>query len=237
MIASARTGAIAGNMYPSEPGYSDALVADGAATEREDAALGRLLRCMPTTLGGVVALLEHLGLPQFHFREYGSHQFEHTILSDAHEIKQQEVLEFPTALAGTIRAMLEREGVSIPALDVAPVAAESNAGHDDPIIALIAKHEAQYETLNEEEISDDERSDRMAEADRTLYQLLMTKPMSGRGIRLLLQHLSRKEWDWDGKSADTILDGAKDAGDKCLAAAAQNFLGRLGDHLAQLVPA
>jgi hypothetical protein len=34
-----------------------------------------------------------------------------------------------------------------------------------------------------------------------------------------------------------MLDGAKDAGDQCLAAAAQTFLGRLGDHLAQLVPA
>lgn len=103
---------------------------------------------------------------------------------------------------------------------------------NDPIIPLIAQHEAELAAIGPpegEEIDDDEMSSRLDQADETLYRLLMTTPTSTLGLGLLLQHLNSGEGD-DPKN-DSILDGAKFAGDQSLSEAAHTFLERLGTAL------
>jgi len=108
----------------------------------------------------------------------------------------------------------------------------------DPIIALLAQHEAVLEAAamgNEgREISDDGMIALMKKGDETLYRLLTTTPTSGRGFGLLLQHLNKKEWDHEDN--ETILDSAKTAGDARLSEAARTFLERLGTTLAEMMP-
>ncbi|MBV9065530.1 MAG: hypothetical protein JO004_07160 [Methylobacteriaceae bacterium] len=53
------------NMSASVPGYEAASRASTEASEAEIDALRNVLACRPTTVEGVLALLDHLGQPEF----------------------------------------------------------------------------------------------------------------------------------------------------------------------------
>jgi hypothetical protein len=90
-----------------EPGYDAANEVSSEANDVEMDALRDVLSCSPTTLEGVLALLDHLGRPQF-LRDGRDPA---TVLSGAHgwyDDEQDEVRAFPHLLADALRDITER---------------------------------------------------------------------------------------------------------------------------------
>jgi hypothetical protein len=86
-------------MRGNDPGWDAASQASSEATDDEMDALRDVLSCRPTTIEGAIALLDHLGLPQF-LRDSRDPA---TVLSGAHEwYDQEEVRAFPHMLADAL---------------------------------------------------------------------------------------------------------------------------------------
>jgi hypothetical protein len=87
-----------------DPGF---VAADGITTKesgREMKALRALLRCRPTTLAGIIALLDHLGQPQLLCEKSDG-----TVLSGTEcwwKEDKDEVRAFPHMLAGALRSLI-----------------------------------------------------------------------------------------------------------------------------------
>jgi hypothetical protein len=91
----------------SGPDWDAASQASSEATDDEMDVLREVLSCRPTTIEGVIALLDHLGQPQF---LRGSRD-PATVLSGAHvwhDDEQDEVKAFPRELAAALRSIVER---------------------------------------------------------------------------------------------------------------------------------
>jgi hypothetical protein len=76
----------------------------GAAIDREREVLVAVLTCQPTTLAGIVAVLEHVGQMDW---VHGDDSDE-TILVDGHKRKIEEAKAFPKHLAAALRSIIER---------------------------------------------------------------------------------------------------------------------------------
>jgi hypothetical protein len=97
-------GDISGKMDDDDPGHEAAQRLTSKESSREMKALRALLRCRPTTLAGVIALLDHLGQPQL-LRE----KSDGTVLSGTDhwwEENKDEVRAFPHMLAGALRSLI-----------------------------------------------------------------------------------------------------------------------------------
>jgi hypothetical protein len=87
-----------------DPGYEAAERLTSKESDREMKALRALLRCQPTTLGGVIALLDHLGQPQLLCEKSDG-----TVLSGTDhwwDENKDEVRAFPHMLAGALRNLV-----------------------------------------------------------------------------------------------------------------------------------
>jgi hypothetical protein len=94
-------------MRGSGPDWDAASQASSEATDDEMDALREVLNCRPKTIEGVVALLDHLGRPQF-LRDSRDPA---TVLSGAHawyDDEQDEVKAFPRELAAALRNIIGR---------------------------------------------------------------------------------------------------------------------------------
>jgi hypothetical protein len=94
-------------MRGSGPDWDAASQASSEATDDEMDALREVLSCRPKTIEGVIALLDHLGQPQF-LRDCRDPA---TVLSGAHawyDDEQDEVKAFPEHLAAALRNIIER---------------------------------------------------------------------------------------------------------------------------------
>jgi hypothetical protein len=74
------------------------------ALKGEREVLVELLTCKPTTFAGCVAVLGHIGRPDWMFAD----DSEDTILSDAHKREIEEAKSFPKQLADALRSIIER---------------------------------------------------------------------------------------------------------------------------------
>jgi hypothetical protein len=87
-----------------DPGYEAAERLTSKKSDREMKALRALLRCQPTTLAGVIALLDHLGQPQLlHEKSDG------TVLSGTDcwwDQDKNELRAFPHMLADALRSLV-----------------------------------------------------------------------------------------------------------------------------------
>jgi hypothetical protein len=96
-----------GTAKPGMPGYKAAEAAQAAAMARDGDTLHTLLTFRPTTFAGLVALLEHIGQPEWFIydRDQGTGE---TILSGPHQCtpRGDELLAFPLHLAQTIRNLM-----------------------------------------------------------------------------------------------------------------------------------
>jgi hypothetical protein len=87
-----------------DPGYEAAERLTSKESKREMKALRALLRCQPTTLAGVIALLDHLGQPQLLCEKSDG-----TVLSGTDywwPENKDEVRAFPHVLAGALRSLV-----------------------------------------------------------------------------------------------------------------------------------
>jgi hypothetical protein len=87
-----------------DPGYEAAERLTSKESKREMKALRALLRCQPTTLAGVIALLDHLGQPQLLCEKSDG-----TVLSGTDywwDENKDEVRAFPHVLAGALRSLV-----------------------------------------------------------------------------------------------------------------------------------
>jgi hypothetical protein len=97
-------GDISGKMDSDDPGYEAAERLTSKESDREMKALRALLRCRPTTLSGVIALLDHLGQPQLLCEKS-----DRTVLSGTEtwwKEDKDEVRAFPHMLAGVLRSLV-----------------------------------------------------------------------------------------------------------------------------------
>jgi hypothetical protein len=92
------------DMSPHNPQYEATQGRFSEAIEREGEMLVALLSCQPTTLAGVVAVLEHAG------RADWAHagDSEQTVLIDAQEREMAQAKAFPTHLAAVTRNIIAR---------------------------------------------------------------------------------------------------------------------------------
>ena len=88
-----------------DPASEDANRKSTKVIDLEMKALRALLRCRPTTIAGVVALLDHLGRPH---TLRGTDDGLDTVLSLAHQWSknEDEVRTFPHVLAGALRGLI-----------------------------------------------------------------------------------------------------------------------------------
>jgi hypothetical protein len=87
--------------------YHEAIGDDDAsdlAMDRESEVLRGLMSCRPNSLDGILALLNHLGQPEFLI--YGREGTDMTILEQVMEIAKKEGQAFPLTLEATIRAVI-----------------------------------------------------------------------------------------------------------------------------------
>jgi hypothetical protein len=94
-------------MRPSDPNSAAASQASSTASEAEMDALRDVLSCRPTTIGGVLALLDHLGQPQF----LRPSRDPATVLTGAHEWyddEEDDVRAWPHMLAAALRHIVDR---------------------------------------------------------------------------------------------------------------------------------
>jgi hypothetical protein len=104
VTAWAAAGDISAKMDNDDPGFEAAERLTTKESSREMKALRALLRCQPTTLAGVIALLDHLGQPQL-LRE----KSDGTVLSGTDcwwDEDKDEVRAFPHVLAGALRGLV-----------------------------------------------------------------------------------------------------------------------------------
>ncbi len=97
-------GDISGKMGIDDPGYEAAGRLTSKESDREMKALRALLRCRPTTLAGVIALLDHLGQPQLLCEKSDG-----TVLSGTDcwwKENKDEVRAFPHMLANALRSLV-----------------------------------------------------------------------------------------------------------------------------------
>jgi hypothetical protein len=99
------------DMLPSNPRYQAAEAAESRANDREMKAALAVLGCQPTTLMGVLALLEHVSRPEW-LTKVGSGGTRETILSGMHDCSMVNVKsaarQFPFRLAAALRNIIER---------------------------------------------------------------------------------------------------------------------------------
>lgn len=117
------------------PDYAAAEEASNAALHREGEVLEALLKCQPTTLAGVAAVLDHLSLPEFLIE--GRKGTGMTTLEGRFECESHAARKYPGRLAAAVRKI---SGVA--PLALAPVSA-------DPIYAAIELHRAAWEEHND----------------------------------------------------------------------------------------
>jgi hypothetical protein len=103
------SGAMRGYGPNKDARYDAAHAATNEALYRTEDALWDVLTAQPTTLAGIVALLAHVGLPEFLTE---APEFENeTVLStctNADEEMKQAAQDFPALLAETMRDIMER---------------------------------------------------------------------------------------------------------------------------------
>jgi hypothetical protein len=85
--------------HPSDPNYDAIRARFQEAYKTEHEALVALLTCQPTTLAGTIAVLEHVGQPDWVFGD----DSEDTVLTDAHAREMEEAKPFPKHLAAALR--------------------------------------------------------------------------------------------------------------------------------------
>jgi hypothetical protein len=108
----ATAGAYVG-MRPGDPGHDEAQEADAIACSRWSDSVYALFTCQPTTLGGLLALLDHMGQPE----NLGLRESERTVLADAHQNNAADadedpaVLDFPSMVAATLRKLMPPQDV------------------------------------------------------------------------------------------------------------------------------
>jgi len=95
-----------GASKPGTAAYRAAEAAQSAASARDGDTLHALLTCQPTTIAGLVALLEHVGQPEGFICDRKERTGE-TILSGPHQCTPigEEVLAFPLHLAEIVRRL------------------------------------------------------------------------------------------------------------------------------------
>jgi hypothetical protein len=97
--------AVSGKMSgDDDPGFDAAERLTSKESGREMKALRGLLRCRPTTLSGVIALLDHLGQPQLLCEKSDG-----TVLSGTDcwwKEDKEEVRAFPHVLASALRSLV-----------------------------------------------------------------------------------------------------------------------------------
>jgi hypothetical protein len=94
---------IYGELSSEDPEHDKIEAQEKAALHREEEAIAALLSCPPTTLAGVIAVLEHVGKGEFFFGESNE-----AILTGAHESAAEEANAFPEHLAAALRNIVER---------------------------------------------------------------------------------------------------------------------------------
>jgi hypothetical protein len=90
--------------HPSDPNYDAIRARFQEAYKTEHEALVALLTCQPTTLAGAIAVLEHVGQPDWVFGD----DSEDTVLTDAYAREMEEAKTFPAHLAVALRNIIER---------------------------------------------------------------------------------------------------------------------------------
>jgi hypothetical protein len=105
---------VSGAMRPGgpnkDPGFDAASAATNDASDREQEALYDVLTTQPTTLAGVVALLAHVGLPEW-VTEDDDLEVETFLSMCANALDdelKQAARDFPAHLAETMRGIIER---------------------------------------------------------------------------------------------------------------------------------
>jgi hypothetical protein len=130
------------------PEYPDAKAAWHIVDDRETDARLALLTAAPTTLGGVAALLDYVGLPEYNDPSCGQ-----TILSGGCEYLpdskvglRRASLDFHRPLAAAQRAIIAASTGAGAAIAALPIAASAHGvDRRDPIFAVVAKHQAALE--------------------------------------------------------------------------------------------
>jgi hypothetical protein len=100
---------IYGRLPGGSPEYKAAEKVARKTGDRSDKLLVKLLNAKPTTLAGVVALLEHVGRPEF-LREDSNPEYRQTLLSSRNEyndVKWKRLgQDFPLRVAATLRSLI-----------------------------------------------------------------------------------------------------------------------------------
>jgi hypothetical protein len=99
-------GDVSGRMEDNDPAYEAADRTTNKASAHEMKTLRALLRCRPTTLAGVIALLDHLGQP--HTLRDADREAD-SVLSSTHTWwpeNKDEVRAFPRELAAALRSLV-----------------------------------------------------------------------------------------------------------------------------------
>lgn len=90
-----------------DPGYKAAQVKSAEACGELSAALSALLACHPTTMAGLLALLDYVAQPEW----LDGDEEGNTILSGSHEYGEfdggLDAKEFPRTIAAALRKMIE----------------------------------------------------------------------------------------------------------------------------------
>jgi hypothetical protein len=96
------------NIEHDDPGYMAAQDKSAEACDQLTAALRALLACHPTTMTGLLAMLDYVGQPKW--LDDDDDEEGNTILSGSHEyndLVENEAKEFPRTIAAALRKMIE----------------------------------------------------------------------------------------------------------------------------------
>jgi hypothetical protein len=91
-----------GDLSPKDPEHDKIAAQEKAAHHQEEEAIDALLSCPPTTLAGVLAVLEHVGQMEWIFGDNSGE----AILTGAHESGAEEANAFPAHLAAALRSLI-----------------------------------------------------------------------------------------------------------------------------------
>jgi hypothetical protein len=100
-----RVSDIYASMLSSDPGYEVASEQDQEASRQEALAVRDLMLCQPTTLAGILALLDHVGQPELLI--YGDEGTGETVLTGGHVFHRKEAQKFPLKIAAALRSLTE----------------------------------------------------------------------------------------------------------------------------------
>jgi hypothetical protein len=139
--------AISGNIVGGSQDWKVTWAVTSAAMDRKADLLEAVLRAQPTTMAGVIALLEHLGQDEFLGVDWGRDEHDReTLLSTFNNCNRIEprrlAQDFPLRLAGALHQIIGTEGGDEAMITTAK--RRPGAAKPDPIFAAIERERAAY---------------------------------------------------------------------------------------------